>query len=214
MSRPAPGGHPHPTVPIERPLPGVRLLLRRSWWILLGGLVGLAAGGALTFVQEPAYESTAYLTVTSVGDSDPTSTARAAQALARLGAAPSVVGPSLEEAGLPDAAANPRLFVKVQAAPDASIISVTASASTAEEAQDIATTVGTTLVDLRAYATYRTRFVARPELPVSPTVPRWVPPAGGAGTGTAVGLVLAATVAAGRRTEPGTAGTRRAATED
>ena len=203
MSRPALQGGNASSAPSERRLPGVQLVLRRSWWVLAGGAVGLAAGGVLSVAQEPTYESTAYLTVAAVGDSDPTSVSRAAQALARLGAAPSVIGSSLEEAGLPEAAANPRMFVRVQAAPDASIISVTASAATPAAARDIATTVSDALVDLPAYPDFVARPIAAPELPPSSTAPQWLPPVGLAGTGAAVGLVLAATVAQGRRDDAG-----------
>jgi hypothetical protein len=182
-------------------LPGVRLVLRRIWWVAVGAVVGLLAGLVAGHAQAPTYQATAYLAVAPLPGqgADPTNLARAAQALARLATAPGVVGPSLGGAGFGDAAADPQLFVQVQAAPDAPIVSVTGSGEDARTAQAIASSVSRTLVALRPFADFQTTLVTAAQLPQAPTTPGWAVPAGGAGIGTAVALVLATTVPRRRR---------------
>src|SRR5947209_13065759 len=110
-------------------LPGVDLVLRRSWWLLVGVVVGLVAGLLVHSARPPEYSSTAVLTVSSDSAIDEVSLARGAQALARLATAPGVVAAPLREAGLPEAAADPRQFVTAEAAPDAPIITLTGTAT-------------------------------------------------------------------------------------
>ncbi|SOC47732.1 hypothetical protein SAMN05660748_0989 [Blastococcus aggregatus] len=180
-------------------LPGVRLVLRRSWWVALGLAVGLGAGAGVGAVRPPVFESTAVLTV-SAGDGVTSGDAsRAAQALARLATEPGVVRDPLRAAGLPDAAANPRRSVRAQAAPDAPILTITGAASEASTARDLAATVSEALADLEPYPPFTATVVADAELPPGPRTPTWVEAAGGAGLGTALALVLAATIP-GRRT--------------
>ncbi|MGY2126998.1 hypothetical protein [Blastococcus sp. SYSU DS0617] len=190
------------THPVER-LPGLRLVVRRLWWVVVGGALGLGLGLGLGVARPPVYEATAYLTVSSPAGSDPTSLARAAQALARLATSPGIVSDPLEAAGLPDAAEQPRRFIAVAAAPDAPVISITGTATDPETAQRLATTVGRALSDVSPFEPFEATLVGGAPLPAAPTVPGWVAPVGGVGVGSGIALVLAATVpapGAGRRT--------------
>ncbi|MGY1805916.1 hypothetical protein ACI8AF_00935 [Blastococcus sp. SYSU D00669] len=179
-------------------LPGLRLLFRRSAWVLVGLVVGLGGGFAAAQALPPTYESTAILTVSSATTTDPVNLSRAAQALARLATQPGVVGEPLREAGLDEAATSPRDFVEVQAAPDAPIIRVTGTAEDAETAQEIAATVSDTLAGVGPFSPFGSSVVAEAPLPAGPTTPWWAVPAGGAGLGAALAIVLAATVPARR----------------
>lgn len=184
-------------------LPGVGLLFRRSWWIALGVVLGLAAGSGAAQVLPPRYESTAVLTVASTAPTDPINTSRAAQALARLATEPGVIASPLRDAGLPEAADDPRAFIRVQAAPDAPILRVTGSATDAATAQDIATTVSATLAGVDPFPPFTATLVADPVRPGETTTPGWAVPAGGAGVSAVLAVVLAATVPArGRSGRP------------
>lgn len=176
------------------PLPGVHLVLRRLWWVAAGAAIGLALGAGLGLLRPPVYESTAFLTVSSDDSQEAVTLARGAQALARLGTSPGVVGSELDAAGLPAVAAEPERFVRVQAAPDAPVFSVTGVSDDPEEAQQIAEAVGQALTDVEPFAPFRATVAALAPLPDEPTVPRWVAPAGGAGMGAGLALVAAATV--------------------
>jgi hypothetical protein len=189
--------------PIREPrLPGLRVLLRRTWWAAIGLAVGLVGGLVVGAVRSPVYETTGYVTVTATGGPDATSVARTAQALARLAASPSIVSPALEDAGLPEVATQPRLHVTVQAAPDAPIISVTGLAADPDDAQRIVLTVTRVLAGVHTLgAAYTVSELAAPPLPTEPTTPGWALPAGGAATGLAVAVVLAATVPVRRTRE-------------
>jgi hypothetical protein len=195
----------NPPEPVQRDergarLPGVALLLRRSWWVALGLVLGLLAGVVTTQLRPAVYESTAILTVsTATPGTDPISTARAAQALARLATQPGVVGAPLRDAGLVDAAASPRTFVRVQAAPDAPIIEVTGSATDPETAQEVADTVSRTLAGVDEFPPFTATVVAAALRPSTATAPGWALPAGGAGVGVVLAVVLAATVPPRRR---------------
>jgi uncharacterized protein involved in exopolysaccharide biosynthesis len=178
----------------SRRLPGVRLVLRRWWWVALGLALGLGAGLGAGALRPPSFESTAVLTVSADEGATAGDTSRAAQALARLATQPGVVGEQLTIAGLRDAAEEPRRFVRVQAAPDAPIISVTGASPEAATAQELAEIVSEALVGLQPYPPFRATIVADAEVPPEPRTPSWTPVAGGAGLGTALALVLAATV--------------------
>ncbi|MBJ7452017.1 MAG: hypothetical protein JHC71_08040 [Blastococcus sp.] len=183
-------------------LPGVRLVLGRSWWMALGLVLGLAAGAGVGALRPPVFESTAILTVSAENDATSSDTARAAQALARLATEPGVVSEPLADAGLADAAESPRRFVRVQAAPDAPILSVTGASTEASTAQDLAETVSEALAGLQPYPPFTVTIVADAEVPSGPGTPTWTPLAGGAGLGAALALVLAATIP-GRRASSG-----------
>jgi capsular polysaccharide biosynthesis protein len=183
------------TEPEVARLPGLAAVLRRRRWALGAAALGLVAGGILGLVRDPVYESTTYVTVTATsGSADAFSTARAAQALARIATAPEVVSGPLREAGLADVAEQPRLFITVQAAPDAPLISVTGAASAPREARAIAATVAATLASIDTLGPFQAFQVADPSLPGAPSTPWWVVPAGGTGLGLGIGLLLAATV--------------------
>ena len=175
-------------------LPGVRLVLRRSWWLAVGLVLGLGAGAGVGALRPPVFESTAILTVSAQDDASAADTSRAAQALARLATEPGVVSEPLRLAGLDDAARSPRLFVRVQAAPDAPILSVTGASTDASTAQDLAETVSRALAELEPYPPFTATIVADAEAPSEPGTPAWMPVAGGAGLGTALALVLAGTI--------------------
>ncbi|MGY1615373.1 Wzz/FepE/Etk N-terminal domain-containing protein [Geodermatophilus sp. SYSU D00691] len=184
-------------------LPGLRLLLRRSWWVALGLVVGLIGGFAAARALPPVYEATAILTVQSTGSGDPVSLSRAAQALARTATQPGVVGDPLRAAGQAEAAESPRDFVQVQAAPDAPIIRVTGTAEDPEDAREIADTVSETVAGVGPLPPFQATVAAEAPLPTSTTTPAWMVPVGGAAAGAALAVVLAATVpgrADGRRT--------------
>jgi capsular polysaccharide biosynthesis protein len=188
-----------PTIPLERRLPGLALLLRRLPWAALAAVIGLAVGLGVGQVRDRVYESTTYITVISSSDgADASSIARAAQALSRVATAPDLISEPLREAGLTAAAEQPRMFITVEAAPDAPLISVTGRASDPERAQAIAATVADTLAGVENLGPFQAFAVADPSLPRSPSTPVWLVPAGGAGLGLAVGMVLAATVPARR----------------
>jgi hypothetical protein len=180
-------------------LPGVRLVLRRSWWLAVGLALGLGAGAGVGAMRPPVFESTAVLTVSAETGATAADASRAAQALARLATAPGVVAEPLTDAGLDEAAENPRRFVRVQAAPDAPILSVTGASTEATTAQELAEVVSEALAGLDPYPPFTATIVAEAEVPREPTAPTWTPAAGGAGLGIALALVLAATVP-GRRT--------------
>ncbi|TKJ28107.1 hypothetical protein [Blastococcus sp. CCUG 61487] len=180
--------------PPPRPLPGARLVLRRAWWVVAGAALGLALGSGLALLRPPLYDSTAYLTVTSPVGQDAGTLARGAQALARLGTSPGLVGPELRAAGLPDVAAAPERYVRVQAAPDAPVFSVTGTSDDPAEAQRIAETVSQALIGVEPLDPFQTNLAAAAPLPREPTAPRWVLPVGGTGIAAGLTLVAAATV--------------------
>jgi uncharacterized protein involved in exopolysaccharide biosynthesis len=175
-------------------LPGMGALLQRIPWVVLAAVLGLAGGLGLDLVRTPVYESTAYLAVTSEANQDARSMARSAQALARLATSPGIVGDPLRDAGLADAAADPRRFIRVQAAPDASIISITGTSTNAATARRTAETVSEALTGLDAVDPFDVAAVGSPLTPDEPTIPSWVAPAGGAGIATALAVVLAGTL--------------------
>jgi hypothetical protein len=186
-------------VPLQTSLPGLALLFRRLPWALLAAVLGLAVGAGVGQVRDRVYESTTYVTVTAqAGTADASSLSRAAQGLARIATAPEVISGPLRDAGLADAARQPRLFIMVEAAPDAPLISITGVASSARDAQTVAATVADTLGRVHTLGPFRAFSVADPPLPSSPSTPVWLLPAGGAGLGLTLGLVLAATVPARR----------------
>ncbi|WP_448625837.1 hypothetical protein [Geodermatophilus sp. URMC 64] len=199
MDRETAAADPVDAPPLRGGLPGVRLLLRRSWWVAVGIVLGLVAGFGAGRVVEPVYRSTAILTVSSSTATDPVNVSRAAQALARLATEPGVVGEPLRDAGLDDAAADPQQFVRVIAAPDAPIISVTGSATDGETAQRIAAAVADALTDVGPFPPFDATVVAEPTVPGTATTPAWAVPAGGAGVGVVLAVVLAATVPARAR---------------
>lgn len=192
-------------------LPGMRALLRRSPWIALAATLGLTAGVGLDQIRSPVYESTAYLAVTSVTSQDAGSMARSAQALARLATSLSIVSDPLREAGLADAAADPARFIRVQAAPDAPIVSVTGMSTDAATAQRTAEVVSRTLTGLDAVDPFEAALVGFPPIPEDPTAPSWLAPAGGAGIAGVLAVALAATLPEERRT-PTSAGRERGRT--
>ncbi len=201
MSGPVHGRGPAPTRQLDRgrtTLPGVGLVLRRTRWVLLGALLGLVVGVGIALVRPPVYESTAVLTVTTAVPQEPVELSRAAQALARVATAPGVVSESLRAAGLEDAAQAPRRSLEVQAAPDAPLISVTGRASDARTAQAVARTVADALAEVPVGES-RAVLVAAPQRPDDPATPRWFPPAAGTALGTALSLILAATLTERRR---------------
>jgi len=100
-------------------LPGVGLVLRRSWWLAVGLALGLGVGAGVGALRPPVFESTAVLTVSGADGATSTDTSRAAQALARLATEPGVVSEPLADAGLTDAARTPRRSARGQVAPDA-----------------------------------------------------------------------------------------------
>jgi hypothetical protein len=182
-------------------LPGTGLFLRRLWWALVGIVVGVAVGLVAGQSRPAVYESTGYVTVSVApgGIADATAVARAAQGLARLAAAPSIVSGPLRAAGFTDAADRPETAVTVSAAPDAPVISVTGTGSSAVEAQQIALTVSRTLAGLHPFSSFVATVVATPQLPTSPMTPTWTVPAAGLFAGLAVSVVLAASVPPLRR---------------
>jgi len=175
-------------------LPDPGQIRRRWWWVPAGAVAGLVLGLGLGVAQSPGYASTAYLTVSADDVDDPNSVARSTQALARLATSPSIVAEPLRAAGLGEQAADPRLFVQVQAAPDAPIISVTGTSDDPRTAQRTADVVSRVLVDVDAFDAYDVTTIGPALLPEDPTTPGWVLPAGGAGIGAAVAMVLATTV--------------------
>jgi capsular polysaccharide biosynthesis protein len=184
-----------PLAPLARPLPGLALLRRRLPVVLLAAVIGLALGLGVGHLRAREYQSTTYITVASrTGKDDAGSVARAAQALARVATTPEVIGGPLRKAGLIAAAEQPRMFITVQAAPDAPLISVTGVAPDAREAQAVAATVSDTLAAVDTLGSFKAFRVADPPLPSAPSTPAWLVPAGGAGLGLALALVLAAMI--------------------
>jgi len=175
-----------------RPLPGLQLVLRRSWWALLSAVLGFGVGVAVEAARPGPYATTALISVTADETRALEDLTRIAQALARTATAPGVVGDALADAGQHAAAARPQQFVAVEAAPDAPLVSVTGIAQEPADAQAIARTVASALRRADIAEGYRTRIIAPPVLPTEPTRPVWVVPAGGAALGGGVMLVLAA----------------------
>ncbi len=180
-------------------LPGVRVVVRRYRWILLGAAIGLLLGGLVAVLRPPTYVSTAYLSVSSAGQrATPLDLSRAAQALARLATAPSVMSAPLREAGLGGAADQPRLAITSRAAPDAALISLAGRDADPAVAQRIAQVSADTLVGLETIGDFRATVVAEPTVPTAPLTARWVAPFGGALAGFGLAFVVAATAPAGR----------------
>ncbi len=179
-------------------LPGVRTLVRRMSWMLVGAVIGMVAGGVATLVRPPLYVSTAYLSVSSTDrDARAEEAARTAQALARVATAESVVSQPLREAGLTDAASRPRLSITAQAAPDAPLFSVTGIDHDPDRARQIAEVVVAAVTGLDDLGSYRAVLVAGPSVAGAPVTPRWLPPMGGALLGFGLAVVLATTVPPG-----------------
>ncbi len=179
-----------------RPLPGLGLVLRRSWWAVLSALVGLGVGVAVQAARPAPYATTALLSVTADETRPIEELTRTAQALARTATAPGVVGDALVAAGQQAAAARPQEFVAVQAAPDAPLVSVTGIAPEPGDAQAIARTVASALRSTDIAEGHRVRVVSPAALPTESTRPSWVVPAGGAALAGGVALVLAAVLPA------------------
>lgn len=179
-------------------LPGVRVVVQRYTWVLLGALIGLTIGGVAAVVRPPTYTSTAYLSVSTTNrEATALDAARAAQALARIATAPSVVSGPLRSAGLTRAADRPQLSIASQAAPDAPLVSITGTDSSAARAQQIAAVTAAALIGLDDLGSFTATVVAAPTVAAAPVTPRWVAPLGGALAGLGLALVLATTVPAG-----------------
>lgn len=178
------------------PLPGVRLVVRRLWWVALAATVGLAAGLVLAAQGTDRYESTALVSVTTTMTQEVTDMTRVAQALARVATAPGVVSAPLREGGQPDAAADPRRYITVESSPNAPLVSLSGVATDPEGARAIAQAVLSAVAAVDAFDGFDVVVVSPPTLPTEPTRPAWVVPAGLAALCGALALIAAVAVPA------------------
>jgi uncharacterized protein involved in exopolysaccharide biosynthesis len=176
------------------PLPGVRLVVRRLWWVALAAAVGLAAGLVLAAQGTDRYESTALVSITTTTPQEVTDMTRVAQALARVATAPGIVTAPLREAGQADAAADPRRYITVESSPNAPLVSLSGLATDPDEAQAIAQAVLSAVAEVDAFGGFDVVVVSPPALPTEPTRPAWVVPAGLAALCAALAFIIAAAV--------------------
>jgi hypothetical protein len=189
-------------VPRER-----RVVVRRAVWVLLLAAVGFAAGLAAREVRPPMYASTTVLTVNSDRAQELGYAARAAQAAARMATTRDLVSGPLAEAGQAEAAQDPRLHVRVQAAPNAPLITVTGLDPDPEDARRTAEAVAGALTGSVTVGPFRVTQLSAAVTPDAPQTSGWVLPLGFAGAigGAAAAVALVLPVRARVRPDPRTA---------
>lgn len=183
----------------------VARLLRAGWrWITAGVLLGLLVGALVGFLSPATYTANSYLVVVSAGSTGTTTdAANFGKVFARVATDPVVLtrSPHLQEIGLtPTSAAQ---HVRVLSSPDAPVLQVVGSASTAFRAAQIANFVSQAIT---IYATDRssdTGFLIRQFViaapPAAPSRPR---PALDLAVGLALGTGLGLLAALTRRPRP------------
>ncbi|MFE3827860.1 lipopolysaccharide biosynthesis protein [Streptomyces sp. NPDC059092] len=147
------GAPPGPRAERERRLRRFRpaLLVRRSrpvlparWIIPAAVLAGAAAGGAYGQLRTPEYAATSYVVVVPTEKSDPAAALGFATAYGRVAAQVAVVGDAAVWAGVP--ARTLKENVQTATSPDAPMISVTATSTSASTAATMADGVARSLV--------------------------------------------------------------------
>ncbi|MFJ8104465.1 lipopolysaccharide biosynthesis protein [Streptomyces sp. NPDC096132] len=116
-------------------------------WSLLaaGAVVGGLLGGAYGAFQPPAYTATAYVVAVPTEKSDPASALGFAQAYGRVATQLAVLGDAQGAAGVP--VRTLQRSVRTATSPDAPMVSITATASSADLAADMANAVSLSLTE-------------------------------------------------------------------
>ena len=153
----------------------LRLLVRRLPILLLGVMLGGAAGLAVSLLQTPTYRAHTFIVVVpSTGESagQEALAINYAQAYGRIATNPAVLGRALARSNVLLSPEAVRRRVSVDASPDAPILDIGTSAATAEEAAELANTVAT---GLRVYANARSRQTGYQVERFTPAVPPTMP---------------------------------------
>lgn len=185
-------------------------LLRSGWrWIALGVALGLLGGGAAGFLMPARYTANSYLVVVAVGSTGTTAdAANFGKVFARVAVDPVVLSrsPHVAEIGLtPD---NANKSARVLASPDAPVLQVVGTGSTAFRAAEVANVVAQAIT---LYATDRstdTGFLIRQFVTAEPPTKRSSPrPTLDLALGLVVGLGLGILAALSRRPKSAAAST-------
>jgi hypothetical protein len=116
--------------------------------VLIGGLVGGLAGGIFGATRTAAYTAHAYVLVAPApGRTGDLTGSELAQAFARIGADPAVVGPSFVSEGLPARPQDIAKSVSAVASPDAPLVDVIGTADSGKTAALVADTAAEGLID-------------------------------------------------------------------
>lgn len=122
-----------------------------AWWLLpAGALVGSVAGGAYGLLQAPEYTATSYVVAVPTQKSDPSAALGYAQAYGRVATQLAVLGDAQVWSDV--SLDTLRKSVRAEASPDAPMISISATATSAKQARDMSNAVSQALVTQAGHA--------------------------------------------------------------
>ncbi|MER5430613.1 lipopolysaccharide biosynthesis protein [Streptomyces sp. NPDC002588] len=128
----------------RRPAAARRVRSLPPWSLLAAGAVaGGLLGGAYGALQPPVYTATAYVVAVPTEKSDPAAALGFAQAYGRVATQLAVLGDAQKRAGVP--VRTLQRNVQTATSPDAPMVSITATASRADLAADMANAVSLAL---------------------------------------------------------------------
>ncbi|WP_243869616.1 lipopolysaccharide biosynthesis protein [Streptomyces liangshanensis] len=147
------------------------------WTVVpVAALIGALAGGVYGTVRTPQYNATSYVLVVPTEKSDPAAALGFATAYGRVASQVAILGDAQVWAGVP--AATLRANVRTETSPDAPMISVTATSSSASVAVSMADGVARSLVVNGSHLQTSTNVkvlqfsrAVKPTAPVSPSAP-------------------------------------------
>ncbi|WP_052433866.1 Wzz/FepE/Etk N-terminal domain-containing protein [Streptacidiphilus melanogenes] len=151
----------------------LRSALRRWWPLLVAVPAGAMAGGAYALVATPQYQSDAYVMAVADQGADSASAVSFASAYGRVVAQPEILASAAADTGVP--MGELAKDVQAQTSPDAPMIQITGSASSARLAADEANAVARSLVDFGGTTAQQTHVrliaLAQAAAPAAPSSP-------------------------------------------
>nr|WSZ96474.1 lipopolysaccharide biosynthesis protein [Streptomyces sp. NBC_00857] len=143
------------------------------WLVPVAALTGTLAGGAYGMLHTPQYTATSHVLVVPTNKSDPAAAMGFATAYGRVAAQVAVIGDAQVWAGVPTESL--KTDVQTATSPDAPMISVTATATSASTAVSMADGVARSLVlngsHMQGSTNVRVVQFSRAVKPTSPTSP-------------------------------------------
>jgi capsular polysaccharide biosynthesis protein len=168
----------------------LRRLLRRWWPVAALVALGSFAGLGYALLRQPVYAAKAYVAVVAQNSGDGTAVSFA-QAYARIAGQGDVLVAAVRNSTGQVSAQDLQRAVRAASSPDAPVIEITGSASTARRAADLSNLVADGLISTANQRSTDTRVrlvVLSPALPpITPVSPR---PALDTAVGAAAGLLL------------------------
>ncbi|SEM11521.1 Wzz/FepE/Etk N-terminal domain-containing protein [Streptacidiphilus jiangxiensis] len=150
------GAHSAPApAAVERRSAALRSALRKWWPLLVAVPAGAVAGGGYALVATPQYQADAYVMVVADQGADNASATSFAQAYGRVVAQPEILASASAETGVPIRQLAQE--VQAQTSPDAPMIQITGSATSARLAAKEANAVARSMVTFGGTTAKQTR---------------------------------------------------------